>query len=719
MKRLIQALALVLALPLLAAAQAKTTTPPQGQKLVLEFVSGTELSVILADKTILAYGSGIIDGDPIPVGAVIKTGPTTSAELKLAPNGSIIKLAKATTFTVAGLASAPTEKNAFAVAAGKVRAVAAKGGQYEFRSGTAVCGVRGTDFVFDVIEGAKARLVVAEGLVEFARLDPATGAILGNALSVASGMAADAFASVFESLKLSDADLAEALGDVGFERLKAADVAAAAAPEAPKEPAEAEPADDKPAAAKEQSAFAKWLSEALGMEIGSVTIDSQTYAKAVIQPTIKLGKLKLGLYLPIIYSSNLFDPADWYRPGGNDEWSFGSGQWGVDNGAAAIDAAKDLALKIRFLEYGRQLEDPFFVKIGNLQGLTLGHGLIMRNYANDTEFPSVRRIGLNLGFDFGKVGFEALANDLAAPEIFGGRFYFRPIPNFKLAFGLSAAADIAPASSLANRDTIGDPALIGAGLDLDLPILTGDFLGLRFFADAATTLPYLRSAVGGQAGLRTDVLIQGGELQNWGAASGFMGRVAFFEWRLEYRYSTGIFRSSFFDSTYDRKRAEYALAYYDYLLSPSVQPTVMGIYGEGGFSLMKDKLGFQVGYFWPWSLEMTSLAAEAAKGSDELHAKLWIKKGLIPVIDVAGGIFYDRRGLAKAIVGNDFRLFDESTVFGGEIVVPVPKTPNLDLAVLFATVPVRNADGTISWKDQANGIPNVKPSISIETRLHF
>jgi hypothetical protein len=351
----------------------------------------------------------------------------------------------------------------------------------------------------------------------------------------------------------------------------------------------------------------------------------------------------------------------------------------------------------------------------------------MRNYPNDTEFPSVRRVGFNLGLDGKSTGFEAIVNDLAAPEIFGARFFARPIEGFPLAFGVSGVADMEPAADLsaAQRRAAGDPIFIGTGLDMDLPIVTSDLFSLRLFADGAVTMPYLREAVGGKDGLRWDLVYNesSSELKNWGAASGLIGRVLFIDWRLEYRYYTGIFRPSFFDSTYDRKRSEYVLEYEGYLSDPSSYANlapVMGVYGEGGCSILNDKLSFNVGYMWPWAPGL-GFEQQIDRTSDELHARLSIKKGLIPIVDVAGAVYYDRRGLVKAIYDQSFSLIDENSVLGGEIVVPVPKTPNLDLALLFATVPVRDESGAIQWKnnDPSTGIPQMKPSISIETRLHF
>jgi hypothetical protein len=728
MKRLLFGLLIILAIPAMAAAQGKAADPA-GQKLILEFVDGPDLSVIAADSSVKKLNAGILEGDAVPVGSTIVTGPGTSAELRLKPNGTIIKLAKSTSFKVAGLASTKADKNAFALVAGKIRAVAAKGAQYQISSQSAVCAVRGTDFSFAVEAGSKAFLMVAKGLVQFDKVDDA-GSILGS-IPVGAGEAADAFADLFASFQYSADQFAEQFGDVDFQKLLEGDVpdqAVDATPETDLTPDEAAKVLEPDKAAVE-TGLMKWLRENLGFEIGSVTIDETTYSKAIIQPNLKLGKAKLGLYLPIIYSSNLFDPADWYHPGGNDEWSFGASQFrDGDYLAGGLDAAIDLALKIKYFEYGEQLEDPFFIKVGSLNDLTLGHGLIMRNYANDTDFPSIRRLGFELGLDSGKSGFEVVANDLTDPQIFGGRVFARPFSGSKLAFGASAVVDWNPGAELdPSIDTYG-LKLIGAGVDLDLPIIKSSLLGIRAFADGAATIPYTAEPVGpADAGFQYQLVYNTdtGAVKNWGAAAGLIGNVLFIDWRLEYRYFTGTFRPSFFDNTYDRMRGQYAVQYLGYINVPSSYedlPTIMGIYGEGGFKLINDKIDFGFGYFWPWSPEATSLQDQLVQSADEFHARLAIKKGLIPIFDVAGSIHYDKRGLAKSLADGNFQLLDENSLFGGELLIPVPKTPNLDLAIIFNTVPVRDDSGDFKYANPANkaaGIPELKPSISIETRFHF
>ncbi|TFG85466.1 MAG: hypothetical protein E4H20_00020 [Spirochaetales bacterium] len=743
---------LILTAALLVLGTALAFSQAANQSLILEFVQGNDLTVTYPDNTIFTYASGgIFEGDALPIGSSVRTGSTTTVELRLSPNGTLIKIAKSTTFRVEGLATPQDNRNGFTLLTGKVRAVAAKGSNYEVYTASTVAGVRGTDFSMSYEEGKKAMLLVARGAVEFGKRS-ADG--ISQSFVVNAGQFADFFGS-FVPQAFNQAVYDAEYGDMEIDPARMPPSALEDAAASPTEEGDGQPVDaaledteDGEAAASEEtspaapeSAFVTWLREALGMEIGSITINEQTYAKAVIQPTIKLGKLKTALYLPIIYSKNLFDPSDWYHPNGNDEWSFGTDiGWSSDPWGAFKDAAADVALKFKYIEYGQPLVDPFFIKAGNLNDFTVGHGLVMRNYANDTEFPAIRRLGLNIGMDLGSWGFEALANDLAQPEIFGGRLYLRPVPDFKLAFGLSAVADIAPASIFntvadpnIGADTYGDPIFIGAGVDLDLPIITTSILGIRAFSDFAAMLPIVRNDVtaGDYAGLidqgaAFDMIYADGALRNWGAAAGFMGNVLFIDWRLEYRYFTGAFRPAFFDSGYERSRADRTIEWSEYLSGNTAvdqSPSVMGIYGEGGTSIFNDKLNLTFGYFWPWSADADTLSQQAAMANDYFKAVLTVKKGLIPIINVSGAITYERKNFVPTLIGSSaggYSLFDENTVFSGELVLPVPGAPNLDLAFIVTTVIARQDNGDVIYRDApTNTKPEIKPAVTLETRLHF
>ncbi|MFH2113826.1 MAG: FecR family protein [Spirochaetota bacterium] len=740
------------------------------QTMILEFVDGTDLTVVYPDSTAYTLRSGAVqEGDSIPIGSSVRTGPSTSAEMRLSPNGTIIKLAKSTNFRIDGLATPQNNQNGFTLVAGKIRAVAAKGSNYNVHTSSTVAGVRGTDFTMAFEEGAKARLMVAKGAVEFGKLG--AGGEIAERIMVGAGQFADLFAG-FVPTAFTPEQFAQEFEDVDIAPEKMPPEPAVSETEEPAEDTESEePAEGEGEAAEEEgdgtadaavldetkeetvveeeaeapeeeNPIVTWLREILGMELGSITIGEQTYAKAVIQPTFTLGKLRMGLYLPIIYQSNLFDPADWYRPMGNDEWSFGTDiGWSDNTVDAAVDAASDLALKIRFLEFGRPLYDPFFIKIGNLDSFTVGHGLLMRNYANDSDFPSVRHLGLNLGLDLDKWGFEALTNDLLDNQIVGGRLFVRPVG--KLAFGISAVADLGPAQMLNlseddllttwdDTDTAalvyGDPMFIGTAVDLDLPIVTSGLFSLRMFADGAAMVPYVRneitegSYVGMETGLRYDMLLgEDGQLRNWGATAGFMGNVLFIDWRLEYRYFTGVFKPAFFDSGYERRRPELLDEWAGYLsgtVAMDQSPSVMGVYGEGGASILQDKLSFSFGYFWPWAADAGSLSEQIASANDYFKAVLEIKQGLVPIVDLAGAITYERKNFISTLAGEgSATLFDENTVFSGEIIIPVPGAPNLNMALIVSTAMARNAAGDINILE--NGKPEIIPVVTLETRLRF
>lgn len=744
---------LTMALAIAFAAAAFAQAP---QSLILEFVDGDNLDVVYPDSTIYSYSTGsVMEGDAIPIGATVKTGADTSVELRLKPNGTVVKLAKMTSFRVDGLATPQKDQNAFTIASGKIRAVAAKGSQYTIYTSTTVAGVRGTDFSMSFEEGSKAMLLVAKGKVEFGRRGE--GDAIADAIMVGAGQFADFFKGL-TAAPYSDEQFAEEYSglDIPVERMpeqaedeppaeeeKADEASETSSPTdalasdfSPAEQPEAEEDSDDEAtdeaAAEVGGAVAEWLRDVLGMEIGSITINGETWAKAVIQPTFAVGKLKAGLYLPVIYSSNLFDPATWYRPKGNDEWSFGTDVgWTAETWPEALlDAASDLALKVKFIEYGEPLVDPFFIKVGNLDSFTIGHGLLMRGYANDSDFPSIRRVGLNLGLDQGSWGFEALTNDLTDNQIVGGRLYVRPIPDFKLALGLSGVADLYPASDYGDDAALyGDPVFIGGAVDLDLPIVTSGLLGIRLFADGAAMAPYVRDAFsyGGYDaadGFRYDMVWTGESVKNWGASAGFLGNVLFVDWRLEYRYYTGAFTPAFFDAGYERRRSSLVSEWAAYLsgaeeIDQSI--STMGVYGEAGASILKDKLTFTLGYFWPWSPDASGLAEQLELTEDYLKATLAVKKGLIPVVDLAGSVSYERKNFVGTLASDaeGITLFDENTTFSGELSVPVPGAPNLDLAFIVSTTVARDGSGEVLFRDDDPTKPVIVPAITLETRLHF
>jgi len=645
-------------------------------------------------------------GEELPVGATIFTLDGDYAELRMDPAGTIIRVAENTNFRVDGLQGRDgAQKNTFSVAVGKFKAVVAKrdGGLYSFRGATAVCGVRGTTFIWSILPGVEEIAYVLDGVIDYTNA-------AGQSLALGAGQAANALAANFMAFQPPSDLLQDLERGMDFVRLRVNEVPGyieevieeAVEEEEVAEEAEAEAEKGEEPKEKAEAETPEWVEKLmnfLGMELGTTTIADETWAKAIIQPRFALGKLKIALYLPIIYKEDMFDPGTWYHPEGNDEWSFGTDQDGWEE--IALDALNDLFLKIRYLQWGDN-RDPFFFKFGNLDNFTIGHGSIMRNYANDSNFPTERKVGLNLGVNREKGGLELMVNDAADPEIFGFRAYTRPFaPGAKLGFGLTALADINPERlDYGAGATYGNPMFFNAGLDLDQPVIERDALSIILFADVASMIPYFREDVAGfnvSSGLATDAVWYDGRPKNWGVDAGIFGKLLILDYRLEFLYSDGIFEPRFYNNMYDLQsvgKVTDLVNYLDNPADPQYDLQRMGVYGELGYTM--DKVFYIAGgYNWNWPID--PVPGEFADDS------FWVEFGLFKdLLPLYGSIALTRVGLAAPLInGETITFFDENLVLSGELVYPI--SPILELAVQVQS----NVIGG-QWY----------PSVSIITRLN-
>jgi hypothetical protein len=768
------ALAALLALPgALFAQSAPATTKPAAISCTIVYHENNSGTFDVRDEKGASLGDPT-DGEEFQAGWTLVTGKGDVAELKMNHTSTIIKVSGNTNFKLEKLRGEAGGQDVFSLAIGKVRTVAGKAStkdQYQIKTQSAVCGVRGSDIVVETADGAAVKVSTLEGT---GWLQPITGQsynyddgklyrlaadVSGGGFDIPQGFELDS--SLPDSLVKIPADVFKALQDeMKFVKLDINDAlqankayqASLQQPAAPSEPAQPQEKPPQPAAAPNPAvdAILTMLRDILGFEIGSINVPDQngamqTYAKAVFQPTFSLGKLKLALYLPIIYQGDMFNTSDWYKPAGNDEWSFGRDQTGLTNQIA--DAARDLMLKIKFVEYGRQ-RDPFFIKVGNLDDITIGHGLIMRNFANDADFPAMRHIGLNLGVDSAGGGFEAMVNDVAPnivggsltpPDIMGGRLYIRPIPSFRMALGISAVVDLNPARDFYDGNTLsagygkmgaaaaGNPIFINPGVDLDLPFVESDFFGLIFFADGALSIPYLQSKPTDpqysalNAGFQTKAFLDQSAkmpIKNWGAATGVFGNLIIpdFTYRLQYQLYTGNFRPEFYDAAYERNRGSYVLDTLNYLLNPAAVTSYnMGIYGEGGLKLNK-LFSLNLGYMWPWSYNGGTVSADP--NSDHFLASFTIEKGVIPVVNVWGTVSYERTGFVGTLQsqGLSGALFDARTVVTAQVNYPV--SPIMDVTLLYTVVAARDGSGNLIYP-AGSIIPQTNTSLSIETQIHL
>jgi len=157
------------------------------------------------------------EGLVVGPGTTVQTKQTT-AEFRLSPNGSILKLAKNTIFRIQALRDSGDSANSFRLDLGRVRVVAAKlvgALSYDIKTPIAQAGVRGTDFVLEANAAIGDWICVKEGAVEFARDQvPAGGA---KSVLVKAGEFANAGAAKFESRKATADDIAQRFAGLDFQ----------------------------------------------------------------------------------------------------------------------------------------------------------------------------------------------------------------------------------------------------------------------------------------------------------------------------------------------------------------------------------------------------------------------------------------------------------------------------------------------------------------------
>lgn len=689
--------------------------------------SDDETQLVVTDS----QGNSLIpsDGMALPLGTVVKTLKTT-AELKLNPNGTIVKLASATTFRIEDLRQADgTGSNDFALLAGKLRTVAAKlsgtaGPGYNIRTPTANCGVRGTDFAMEYDPATNNDWVcVQEGQVDF------TAITTGTTVPVAANQIANTFDPVLSATPLAPEKVADLFSDLGFVQLNPMDVpghgiptvAQTKAPEPPAAEAPPEPAPKAPEVvppAPQPAADHSWadeLKKLLGLELGSVTINGVTYSDAVLAPVFSTGNLRLGLYLPILYTTDMFNAGAWYRPSGNNEWSLGTDQTGWQNQWG--DFATDLALKIRFLEWGTPEQDPVYLKIGNLDTMTLGYGSIVRNFSNNQEFPVVRKIGLNAGARFGGFQAEALIDDVTSPSVVGGRvglglvadqvvLSFESVADLHLANGLDLALhpQLNP-----NTSYYGDPMLIVGGVDLQLFHLdVGSDFWTAGFVSVDTLASYFQESTSfADQGFDSKTLWRDNQPGSLDGEAGLVGRVSVVDYRFSVQADRGLYTNAIFQDDYYRTRTVFLQQLVQYLNAPDDSTLTLGLFGSAGVDL--GDVTLEGSYRWPFAVRASSLTSSSA---DSLRLALNVPKGKVPGVALSGDLSYERTNFIGSLA-SPTTLFDANTVFRADLVYGLEE--NLDVALGVTTSALRDSSGNVIY--DAGGKPTMGPTISVETRV--
>jgi len=140
---------------------------------------------------------------------------------------------------------------------------------------------------------------------------------------------------------------------------------------------------------------------------GAVTIDGKIWNQLALRPVIPFGKLAIALDLVfyIDQDGNIHD----------DEWDFSSGE----------KVKNTLIDKIYYIRYGNRW-DPNYFRVGALDQVTMGYGILINGYSNTLLYPQVRKVGMEFKTNAFGVNIYGFTND------------------FKENFGLTAARISAP-----------------------------------------------------------------------------------------------------------------------------------------------------------------------------------------------------------------------------------------------------------------------------------
>ena len=194
--------------------------------------------------------------------------------------------------------------------------------------------------------------------------------------------------------------------------------------------------------------------------LGSVTLQDQQLYRLSFRPDVPLGKWGVALDIELFI---------------DNEGGFSDRGWEFDTSTSAINT---VFRKIYYVRYGKPRDDIFF-KVGALDDVTLGYGLIMDGYRNTLEYPGIKNTGLQFelkrlgGMEF---GLQGLVNNFQDFQEGGGVVGLRASvrPTGRLEFGISYVVDIDQYGGLRDSDDDGFPDAVDAFPSNDARALDND-----------------------------------------------------------------------------------------------------------------------------------------------------------------------------------------------------------------------------------------------------
>ena len=182
--------------------------------------------------------------------------------------------------------------------------------------------------------------------------------------------------------------------------------------------------------------------------MGSITADGQQVYRLNFRPDVPIGKWGLALDFELFVG---------------EDGGFSDRSWRFGTGTEVFDT---FMRKLYYVRYGNSGEDVF-VKIGALDNVTFGYGLIMNGYRNTVQYPGIKKTGLqfelqNLG-TMG-IGVQGVVNNFQDFQEGGALVGLRlsAKPAGKLEFGLTYVVDLDQYGGLLDSDGDGFPDVVDA-----------------------------------------------------------------------------------------------------------------------------------------------------------------------------------------------------------------------------------------------------------------
>ena len=175
---------------------------------------------------------------------------------------------------------------------------------------------------------------------------------------------------------------------------------------------------------------------------GAVTIDGKVWNQIALRPVVPFGKFAVALDLVFYFDQD-----------GNihqDEWDFSSPE----------NTKNTIIDKIYYIRYGLK-NDPLYFKIGSLDRVDLGYGILVNAYSNAIQYPQVRKVGLDYKIKTKLGTVQGFVNDFKENIGLTGLRVKSPLIS-SLPIGVSIVVDRNQYLGLRDADSDGVPDIIDA-----------------------------------------------------------------------------------------------------------------------------------------------------------------------------------------------------------------------------------------------------------------